>query len=908
MKKHNLVKCLLAAVLPALGLSPIAVHAVSPVCASPKLSYFGGPILSQVQIVPVFWNSNVNAQVQANLPQFYADVTQSTYWCWLREYSTPTQPLLPGTAVAGITLVPSHCPGSASCSLTDANVESELVRQVGLGVLPAPNANTLYMVHFPPNIVLAGPSGAGTSCANNGFCAYHNTFMSGTNVYVYGCIMDEYSGGCATGCGADANGLQDTTDTASHELVESVTDPYVGLDTANNYAYPCGWADNNNECGEIADICDAGAAGDTITVSGRSWVVQEIWSNVQGKCTSTGPESCAFLFYWDPAATGGSPGSGGSGNWDNGTLDWWVLGVTDTIWPENYVANFAGSNGTVTVASPVTAGGLTFTTPGYTLTGGNPVTLVGATPTITVPTGAATTIGCMLAGTNGLVESGSGTLVLSGVNTYTGSTSVSAGTLALGVGGSIGASPVTVFSRATLSNATAAPGSIGATTTLNSGAMVSFTGLGGVSSAVGKISVTGNLLLNSNAVIVNVTGAALAAGSYRLMDCTGTLSGSVNPIPTLTGLRLSSGYSATISATGGGGGHFDLVVTAAPAFTGLGNPSILYGLGSVTLTGVVSSTGGPATIYPANGDIVGATISGHQVNGTVTNGTGNFSIAYNDPSLTTYPVSGPTYTITYAYAGNVLLHLNAASNTSTALTVTKGEPNVTTWPTASAINYGQTLASSILSGGVATPVGSFAFTAPATAPGAGTAPQNVTFAPTNTPDYNSVTGNVSVTVNSRPVILQGSRPYDGTPSAAAAILTVANKIGTDVVTVASGSGTLASANVGTNELVSVGTLALGGAQVINYTLTGASGSVAVTNPFNPFSIISSTLDVAQTNFVICWQSVPGVVYTVLTNTSLTAPISWTAAGTPITASNTTTCFTLPGGIVGQPNAFVVIKQ
>jgi hypothetical protein len=129
-----------------------------------------------------------------------------------------------------------------------------------------------------------------------------------------------------------------------------------------------------------------------------------------------------------------------------------------------------------------------------------------------------------------------------------------------------------------------------------------------------------------------------------------------------------------------------------------------------------------------------------------------------------------------------------------------------------------------------------------------------------------------------------------------------------VVTVASGSGTLASANVGTNELVSVGTLALGGAQVINYTLTGASGSVAVTNPFNPFSIISSTLDVAQTNFVICWQSVPGVVYTVLTNTSLTAPISWTAAGTPITASNTTTCFTLPGGIVGQPNAFVVIKQ
>ena len=56
-----------------------------------------------------------------------------------------------------------------------------------------------------------------------------------------------------------------------------------------DYAAPAGWGDNNNQCGEIADICDDGGTGDTITVSGRTWVVQELWSNKQGKCTSTGP-------------------------------------------------------------------------------------------------------------------------------------------------------------------------------------------------------------------------------------------------------------------------------------------------------------------------------------------------------------------------------------------------------------------------------------------------------------------------------------------------------------------------------------------------------------------------------------------------------------------------------------------
>src|SRR5512144_696620 len=82
-----------------------------------------------------------------------------------------------------------------------------------------------------------------------------------------------------------------------------------------------------------------------------------------------------------------------------------------------------------------------------------------------------------------------------------------------------------------------------------------------------------------------------------------------------------------------------------------------------------------------------------------------------------------------------------------SVTVNKANPNVTAWPTASAITYGQTLASSVLSGGTSTPAGSFAFTTPTTAPGTGTASQSVTFTPTDTTNYNTATSTVSVTVN-----------------------------------------------------------------------------------------------------------------------------------------------------------------
>jgi hypothetical protein len=91
-------------------------------------------------------------------------------------------------------------------------------------------------------------------------------------------------------------------------------------------------------------------------------------------------------------------------------------------------------------------------------------------------------------------------------------------------------------------------------------------------------------------------------------------------------------------------------------------------------------------------------------------------------------------------------------NSTVSVEVYQGTPTVT-WPTASAINSGQMLSASTLSGGSAvSPItdavvlGSFAFTYPTTTPSS-TGPESVTFTPSDATDYETVTGTVTVSVN-----------------------------------------------------------------------------------------------------------------------------------------------------------------
>ena len=83
---------------------------------------------------------------------------------------------------------------------------------------------------------------------------------------------------------------------------------------------------------------------------------------------------------------------------------------------------------------------------------------------------------------------------------------------------------------------------------------------------------------------------------------------------------------------------------------------------------------------------------------------------------------------------------------------------------------------------------------------------------------------ISYTINPLPLILTGSRAYDGSTTATAGVLGIANAVAGNVPTL-SGSVTLAGRNVGMQGISDFGSLSVSSP---DYTLAGASGSVSIT--------------------------------------------------------------------------------
>jgi hypothetical protein len=234
------------------------------------LTYFGGPVLNSIQVHPVFWNANT--QFQTNVNAFYKAVTNSALWDLLRQYTGPTgTPIGRGSGVNGVV------DNATRTRVSDAQIHTELNRLFANGTLPAPNAQTYFPVHFPAGTTITAPDGS-RSCVV--FCAYHGTYVrNGVNVN-YGVIPDQ-GGGCAGGCGNNAQRVNNMDSVASHELVEATTDPAVGLATV--FGPPLAWYDMTN--GEIGDICN-GQQGTTVGNDGVTYVIQLEFSNAANNCVA----------------------------------------------------------------------------------------------------------------------------------------------------------------------------------------------------------------------------------------------------------------------------------------------------------------------------------------------------------------------------------------------------------------------------------------------------------------------------------------------------------------------------------------------------------------------------------------------------------------------------------------------
>ena len=155
------------------------------------------------------------------------------------------------------------------------------------------------------------------------------------------------------------------------------------------------------------------------------------------------PRVARGQLYWDLPA---------GGLWDTTSANWsasagggsptaWVPGSTAVF----SAANLATGNFTVTLATNVAVGDLTYATGslGSTLQiaagGGNTITMANPLMNVTVGFGTTLIVAPSIAGTGGLVQNGSfSILILTGANTYSGGTTISMGTLQLGNGSATG--------------------------------------------------------------------------------------------------------------------------------------------------------------------------------------------------------------------------------------------------------------------------------------------------------------------------------------------------------------------------------------------------------------------------------------------------------------------------------------
>ena len=225
--------------------------------AKALLTYRGGPLLSAVQVVTVFWGAAWNeatADATAqSLNAFFQFIVTSPYIDQLGEYNTAQQKIGAGRYVGTARVTDSAPPPGAN--VMDSAIQEMLQAEVARKALPAPTASTVYFAFLPPGVTVV--AGSDRSC--QAFCGYHDRSAGG----LYYAVVPYPN--CA-GCLGNLRPLDALTSVCSHELAEAITDPVPGQ----------GWYDDAN--GEIGDIC----AWQNKTLG--AYEVQLLWSNRAKGC------------------------------------------------------------------------------------------------------------------------------------------------------------------------------------------------------------------------------------------------------------------------------------------------------------------------------------------------------------------------------------------------------------------------------------------------------------------------------------------------------------------------------------------------------------------------------------------------------------------------------------------------
>jgi hypothetical protein len=149
----------------------------------------------------------------------------------------------------------------APASISDGQIQTLLHNLIADGGLPAPAANSIYVLFFPDTTTVTRSGLAG--CA--GFGGYHyETSYQGTK-YAYA-VLPTCAGGSVNLTEGEA-----IEAFASHEIMEAATDPFPGSAAAYAITADIPWRYVGTE---VADICNG-----SYLFTDAGFTVQRIWSN-----------------------------------------------------------------------------------------------------------------------------------------------------------------------------------------------------------------------------------------------------------------------------------------------------------------------------------------------------------------------------------------------------------------------------------------------------------------------------------------------------------------------------------------------------------------------------------------------------------------------------------------------------
>jgi hypothetical protein len=252
---------------------------------------------------------------------------------------------------------------------------------------------------------------------------------------------------------------------------------------------------------------------------------------------------------------------------------------------------------------------------------------------------------------------------------------------------------------------------------------------------------------NAGTATIIITGKGNFSGSKTINFTIDKANSSITKLPTAAPITYGAALSTSKLTDGVGSVPGTFEWTTGTIFPDAGPHSYEVtfkptGTNHNTVTGTVIVTvdkANPTVTWPSAAAITyGALLSASALSG----GTGAGNFAWTDGTIKP-TVSNTGYSVTFTPTDTENYN-NATGKVS--ITVTKANPSITNFPTATGITYGAALSTSALNGGAGSPAGTFAWANGATVPNAGTHSLDVTFTPTDTANYNSVTVMVSITV------------------------------------------------------------------------------------------------------------------------------------------------------------------